>query len=88
MCFDVDAVIPVSVSTGVGGEAETAGLSSSAAGQDSLTSTQPTPSGSGYQTDSSTLDKRKAPCTKCSDKTKKLSLFRRSTAGYRRNLKK
>ena len=77
MCFDVDAVIPVSVSTGVGGEAETAGLSPSTAAQGSLTSTQPTPSGSGYQNDSSTLDKRKVPCTKCSNKTKKLKSLRK-----------
>ena len=52
VCFDVDAVTPVSVSTGVGGEAETACLSSSTAGPGCPS---PTPSGSGYQTGSSTL---------------------------------
>ena len=71
MWLDVD-VTPELVPTGQGGEAGSASSSTFIAAQGSMASLQPAPSGSGYQSGSSSLDKRKVPCTKCSDRRKKI----------------
>ena len=81
-------VTPVTVPAGLVGEAETPSLSSSIAGQGSMASMQPTPSGSGYQSGSSTLHKRKVPCAKCSDKTKKIKSLRKKHSRLQKKFEK
>lgn len=82
MCFDVD-VTPVSVSTEAQGrEAGTAFSSLSIVRPGSIASTQPTPSGSGFQTSS------KVPCTKCSGRAKKLKSLRKKHSRLQKKLEK